>query len=102
MSFQKLASTRRAVGNGRRSWFTIEESLATGMASNQIGSSDAETERLSHLPIELRHLDSEEDVLVKDNAEVTTSNERSRSSPPSLAGGKQNSCDQHQDIADEG
>ena len=61
-------------------------------------------DRYSHVPIELRHLDSEEDVLIKDNTEMAASNERSRSSPPSLGGsGKQNSCDQRlTDVEDEG
>lgn len=90
------------MGNGRRSWFTIEESLLTEANSHCVGSRDNETDRMSHLPIELRHLDSEEDVLVKENAGTTVSSERSRSSPPSLAGGKQSSCDQRPDVTDEG
>lgn len=45
------------------------------------------TDVSSELPIELRHLDSEEDVVPENKMKGTTSaNERSRSSPPSLGG----------------
>ena len=93
---QRLASTRRAVGgSSRRSWFAIEESgaLATDAGRQRAVGCDADTEGWCHLPIELRHLDSEEDVLIKDANVLTTSsgNERSRSSPPSLAGGPKQS-----------
>ena len=87
---QKLASTRRAVGHQRRSWFTLGESIEQQQQQYGAWSCAAleATDPSTELPIELRHLDSEEDGGGGLAATPRTSERISRSSPPSLGGGK--------------
>lgn len=82
------------MGNGhqRRSWFTLGESIEHQHGAWSCAAFEA-VDPSNELPIELRHLDSEEDGGLGSAAGTTQTNERiSRSSPPSLGGGKGDSC----------
>ena len=76
------------MGHQRRSWFTLGESIEQQQYGAWSCAALEATDPSTELPIELRHLDSEEDGGGGLAATPRTSERISRSSPPSLGGGK--------------
>lgn len=74
-------------GHQRRSWFTVGETIEQQHGAWSCAALEA-TDPSNELPIELRHLDSEEDGGLAATVVTSQTSERiSRSSPPSLGGG---------------